>query len=398
VIEPGRAADELLRTWQERLTVVTRNANELSEAEFTKRIRNRLREGRYVGLTLERAQAALEALGSLMDDYLLLARVIEEAIDADQCGFLWSREARDDKVRALLEGPSIERPTLHVPLQQRGLLGAAQQHDRLTPQAVLAAMEDAFAQARDTLIEIDAVEQHGVSDLAELRSDHAAMAQRARLLQAADDRPSFVVLQQRPDDPLATREAIASLRRSLQAWSNRLSELEQARAAAQSGVASAQQGLAGLMQLVEARAHQVESLRGLLGHDAAASMPSAAGLPLATLATWCEAIDNSLRKHDWRAVKVGLSRFKPALDEAIAAEQQQIAAAEARRAEVDELQGRFRALKAKEQVLRDRGTLPGSCAELRSRLDLALAPRPLDIDALRRALRAYQSLLASGHR
>jgi hypothetical protein len=382
-----------LQTWQERLATITRNANELSEAEFTKRIRNRLREGRFAGLTRERAEAALGELSSLMDDYLLLARVIEDAKEAAKPGFLASRESREAKVRALLEGPSIERPSVRVPLHQRELLGDALQHDRLTPQALLEAMQAAFGEARDALAAIDAAQRRTADDLADLRHDYDRMAQRAEQLQAVSDRPSFVELQDLPADPLGAHEGIAALRRALQAWSSRLDELDLARTTAQAGVLQAREGLAELQRLVTSFAAQVDAVRKLLGDEAAVALQAASTSPLATLTSWCDAIDNSLQAHDWRAVNVGLSRFRPALDAAIAGEHRQLAAALARNAEVDEIQGRFVALKAKERALHGRGALPETCGEQRARLDAALTRRPLDLADAHDALAHYQDAL-----
>ncbi|MEX8518439.1 MAG: hypothetical protein AB3X44_07980 [Leptothrix sp. (in: b-proteobacteria)] len=398
--------DTLLRAWQERLVAVTRNTNELSEAEFTKRIRHRLREGRYAGLTRARAEAALDDLSSLMDDYLLLARVIDAAVEASKAGLFSSRDARHAKVLALLEGTSIQRPSVRVPLQQRDLLGAAQPRDALTPQALLTTMQEAFRQACDALSAIDAAEQQSAGDLAELRRDYAAMAQRADVLQAATDRPSFVELQDLQSDPLGTRDGLAALRRGLQAWSLRLTELEQVRATAQAGVALARDGLAELQRLLGVLDAEVAAVRDLFGDEAAAALqataPAAAlqataPAALGMLTSWCDAIDNGLRAHEWHAVNVGLSRFRQALDAETTKLHRHIAAAQARRAEVAELQGRLRALKAKEHALRSRSTRPASCSERRADVEAALALRPLDLAEVRSALTRYQDeLLAAG--
>jgi hypothetical protein len=386
-----------LQAWQERLATVTRNANELSEAEFTRRIRNRLREGRLAGLTRERAEAALGKLSSLMDDYLLLARVVDDALQAARPGLLTSRESREARVRALLEGESIERPSVRVPLHQRELLVDALQRDRLTPQALLAAMQAAFGEARDALAAIDDAQRRTADDLADLRRDYDRMASRAEQLQAVSDRPSFVELQDLHADPLRAHEGIAALRRALQAWSSRLDGLDAARTAAQAGVLQARAGLAELQRLVASFAVQADRVRQLLGDAAATALQAAAAPPLATLTSWCDAIDKSLQAHDWHAVNVGLSRFGPALEAAIAGEHRQLAAALARNAEVDEMQGRFVALKAKERALQGRAATPDACSERRSRVDAALARRPLDLADLHDALAHYQDALQLRH-
>jgi hypothetical protein len=184
----------------------------------------------------------------------------------------------------------------------------------------------------------------------------------------------------------------------LQAWSLRLDEIDRARAAAQSGVTLAREGLAELKRLTEAHRNAVETVRALLGDAAAISLRPTTTASPALLENWCDAIDNSLRGRDWHAVNVGLSRFSPVLAEAITAERQLLAAAAASCAEVDDLQGRFQALKAKERALRARASLPERCAALRARLDAALAQRPLVLPELRSALSSYQALLAAGGR
>jgi hypothetical protein len=384
-----------LAVWKERLAAVTRNANELAEAEFTKRIRNRFRDGVYAGKTAECARQAVEQLSTLMDDYLLLGNVIEEAEKAARAGFLRSSESREAQVAALLDGPSIRRPLRRVALQQRDLLGAAQDAESMTPQQLLTCMQREFREARDVLAEIDFAETRAAQDADALTQDYALLEKRAAELQSTSDRPSFIHLTSAQSDPLGTFSGVESIKRSLQAWAEKLSELEAERSRARAGVEQGRVGLTALYRQVGEHAALAENVRELFGPAVAGSLKPVGMPAFATLKSWCEALENSLHAGDWHAVNVGASRFALALANAQSDEQAGIAEARARVTDFEDLAGRFRALKAKAHMLRERGAALGDAAVLAVQLELLLEARPIDTDQLRVTLKRYQDLLSA---
>jgi len=389
--------EELIATWRQRLAAITANANELSDAESTKRIRIRAREGHYSGVTRQRAEQAIAQLSTLTDDYLLLARVVDSAMQEQQGSMFASRESKTEKVLELLEGPSIVRPAGRVPLKNRSLLGSALEKNEMTPSQLLTCMQLEFGQARDTFEQIDRAEQLGQSELAELRNDYAQMEQRALRLGAAADRPSFIELQNQQSDPLSASAGLESLKRSLSAWAATLDSLEQARTQSESALARAKEVLEELRRLAQACESQLAQVGALLGPEAAAAVKPASLSQIGMLQSWWETLESSLAAGQWSAVNVGASRINAALDETVAGLRGGIAQARGRCVEFDELEGRFSALKAKERALRERGDSALDCRALREQIEAALRARPVALTDARELLRRYQDLLAQGH-
>jgi hypothetical protein len=387
-------AAKLLRSWQQRLRVITRNVNELSEAEITKRVRNRLRSNQYVGLTQQKAEQAAASLSALSDDYLLLARVLEAAEAAHRGGLLpGSRETRDARVAALLEGASIDRPAVRVPLLERGLLDPADARTPLTPAALLAAMESAFGSARDALAEIEQAEEKGGGELDALRADYARMARRAVELQD-EDRPSLVAVEALRADPVRALEGVAALRRGLESWGLQLSKLESLRAEAQAELAQARTVIADLQRVTDVRAQRTAEVEQRLGADAARTLPER--LSLGTLTSWLQAIEHSATHHEWRAASVGLGRLLPVLNAMLAEEHRKMALVQAPLAEITDLEGLFSALRVKaRQVARQNGAA-NKLQEARAAVETALGAQPIRIQELRTLLARYRQLLVAG--
>jgi hypothetical protein len=387
-------AAELLRSWQQRLRVITRNVNELSEAELTKRVRNRLRSNQYVGLTQQKAEQVAASLSALSDDYLLLARVLEAAEAAHRGGLLpGSRETRDARVAALLEGASIDRPAVRVPLLERGLLDPADARTPLTPAALLAAMESAFASACDALAEIAQAEEQGGGELDALRADYARMERRAVELQD-EDRPSLVAVEALRSDPVRALEGIAALRRGLESWGVQLSKLESLRAEAQAGLAQARTVIADLQRVSDDRAQRTAEVEQRLGADVLRALPEP--LSLRTLTSWLQAIEHSANHHEWRAASVGLGRLLPVLNAMLAEEHRKMALVQAPLAEIKDLEGLFSALRAKaRQVARQNGAA-NALQEARAAVETALGAQPIRIQELKTLLARYQRLLVAG--
>jgi hypothetical protein len=385
--------EDLVAVWQARLAAVTANINELSSAESTKRIRIRTREGHYTGVTKRRAEAALASLSSLSDDYLLLARVVDEALEAQRGGLFVSREMRREKVLALLEGASIARPSKAVPLKNRTLLEAAVGHASMTPADLLAQMQSSFEAARDALADIDGAESTTQTELAQLHSEYASLDARASRIKSATERPSFVELQGLQADPLNARAGMASIGRGLAAWATMLDRLESSQAQASAGLARAKTAVAELRGLSTAWQASAQQVQMLLGAAGAQSLTHAPTDQLSMLESWCDTLEGSLKVGQWDAVNVGLSRIEVALDEALTRGKAAVAEAQARCAEVEEMKGQFTALKAKERALSAQLRRDVDSEALRERISLALAARPLDVAATRAWLKQYQNLL-----
>jgi len=390
-------ATALLATWKQRLATISANTNELSEAENTKRIRIRAREGRYRGLTRQRAEEAIAKISALRDDYLLLAGLVDEAAQAHQGGLFSTRESRDEKVVALLCSPSIARSAGLVPLEKRSLLGAANRHDQMTPEQLLQLMQGEFEGARDLLYQIDVAEEKGAHELDGLRRDFAGMTERAGRLKADASRPSFIELQDLQSDPLNAQAGMESLKRGLQAWAASLDELERVRSGAEQAVAHAQTALQELNSRCSVLDTLMQQVRELFGDSTMVTAIPAPATQTEMLHSWYETLESMLVAGQWHAVNVGAGRLNGAMTEAVGNVNRAITGAQARCAAVEDMQGHFHALRAKEKALFGAAADKANAA-LRERIAAALKARPLDVDGARAALLDYQNSLLGDSR
>ena len=386
--------DDLLAVWQQRLAAISANANELADAESTKRIRIKLRAGNYSGLSKAKAEQATAQLSTLVDDYLLLAKVIEEALGIAQRGLFMSWAGREERISALLEGPSIVRTTGQISIKNRDLLGSAAQSSQLTPAALLQLMQNEFEQARDSLNALDLAETQGAEALASLKHDYSLMEQRAQGLNAESDRPSFIEIQGLQADPLNALEGIEALRRSLSVWAGKLNDLERTRLSAEKEVEQAKLTLNELRDLELTYHTQCEKLSYLCGPQIVSTLKMPGTSAIVMLQSWCETLDNSMHAGQWSAVLVGMSRLHLAMVQAQADLNRAIAEVQTRCAEVDELKGRFAAYKAKDQALNMQYGSDQNRQLLRAQIESDLLIRPLDLDNLRVNVSQYQQLLS----
>ncbi|MFZ6861364.1 hypothetical protein ACO0K7_01880 [Undibacterium sp. Ji67W] len=386
--------DDSLAVWQQRLAAISANANELADAESTKRIRIKLRAGNYSGLSKTKAERATAQLSTLVDDYLLLANIVDEALTIARGGLFMSSSTRDEKISALLEGSSIVRTTGQVSIKNRDLLGSAAQSSQLTPAALLLIMQNEFEQARDTLNELDLAEIKGEEALASLKHDYSLMEQRAQGLKAESDRPSFIEIQGLQADPINAIDGIEALRRSLRVWAARLDDLEHTKVSAAKEVEQAKLTLNELKNLERTYCSQCEKLSQLCGAQILSTLKMPGTSPITMLQSWCETLENSLHAGQWSAVLVGMTRLQMAMTQAQADLNRAIAEVQTRCAEVDELKGRFAAYKAKDQALSRQFGIDESRQLLRAQIETDFLMQPLELENLRVKVSQYQQMLS----
>ncbi len=204
-------------TWKQRLDAISANINELSEAEAQT----------YPDQGTRRPLSGHDPAtrGGSARQVAYLARRLSAAGRrgrrsgagaADRLVHLARQPRR--KTIALLCSPSIARSVGPGAAGKAHLVGAATQHDQMTPEQLLHVMQDEFERARDALSRIEFAEEQGAAELDGLRHDFAGMAERAARLKADSDRPSFIELQDLQFDPLNAQAGMDSLKRGLQAW------------------------------------------------------------------------------------------------------------------------------------------------------------------------------------
>lgn|GEM_PF-5974984 len=385
--------DALIAIWQDRLAAITCNANELSDAETTKRIRIKARQGLYCGETKVQADAAVAQLCTLVEDYVLLAQVVDQAIRANQGGLFTSRDARHAKVSALLLGASIARAAGDVPIQHRTLLGAATAQDRLSPEQLLTRMQQAFVDARDTFDQIDQAEHTMAQVLASLQDDYARIQARAEHLRATVDRPPLIDLPLRQSDPLSAVAGIEALKRNLKTWADRLEQIEAVQQEAQADLLQTAALLDEVRQLVSQQETEAVQLRDVLGSAALLGLSSIEPSQYALLDQWQQTLAHHFATGQWRAVQVGAQKLNLALHEARTTAQQGLAELRLHAKDLADVSGSYEALKAKQHLLRVRNPTAAMDTGLVEEIQRKLQARPLDLAAVRDLLKIFQSQL-----
>ena len=169
-----------LAAWQSRLASVGRNLGELNQHPSVLRMRARRCDtpSFFTGETASRVEETLATLDELWKDYLLLTAMIDEADGLHQQSGLF--QSHDSEIHDLLEGASITLPPMHTPLAERGLLTTAERSDKATPDELLAAMDEMFTIARDTVFAFDQAETALAPKIVSLAREARALAARAK--------------------------------------------------------------------------------------------------------------------------------------------------------------------------------------------------------------------------
>jgi hypothetical protein len=383
-------AAQVLSEWQDKLAIITRNANELYEAEFSKRIRNRLREGRYSGLTAVRAEAAVAKLTALMDDYLVLARVVEEATEANRGSLFVARETTDAKVLELLLGYSVALPAVHVPLPSRDLLTEANAAQRARPAELLHAMQLAFAEARDSLNAIDQAERSLQQQTSDIQEAARKLADEAVSLGADGSPPQINAMLENRTDPLQALQQIDNTRREIDAWQRKLQALAKERDSALAAMAKARAGIASLAEAETARINGLAVAQALFGGAASDAAPAALVQGKTDLRQWLATLEKTLTEKRWAAAKMGLARLQTGLDTLIATADAARTAACKDVAEYEDIKARFKVLRIKAERL---ALNEPSVAALAAEVQAQYRARPVDMQALRTRIKAYEARL-----
>ena len=151
--------DSELREWDRKLRVASDNMLELSDSVGYQRL---LGEGHWpkaqlAGATAARAQPAIDGLHTLWTYYSLLRDTIARAKKLRESIIpLLPAGNAIGEIDGILHGPSIALLAVATPLEQRGLLAAAETTRSIAPEPLLAMMHDLFQKGRDVVTAIAA--------------------------------------------------------------------------------------------------------------------------------------------------------------------------------------------------------------------------------------------------
>ncbi len=390
--------DADLREWDHKLRMASDNMLELSGSTSYQRL---MGEGHWPrvqlsGATADHAMPAIAGLNTLWVYYSLIrdtirhARKLRESISS-----LLPSHSLLGEIEQLLRGSSIKLPAVATPLQQRGLLAAAEVAESVQPERLLTAMNQLFEQGRDVVLAIgaawDDLPQQLVgfeSELAELAAQDSSFPEEV----AAARRHLAALLQQFDTDPLTALNGSSALRAEIKALQTRVNQLTTARQRVSEDVRAGQRLLAEVGQAHRQTTLTLAECKLKVQSEPAAALPRPADDELiAALEPWLAKLAAEVAAGRWQPVRVGIERWNAAARQYLDADRESLHVSEMLLDQRRDLRGLLGALKAK-AMANGRAEDP-ALAELEREANTLLAQRPTPLEPLRRVVADYQERL-----
>lgn len=388
-----------VRAWQDKVTRISRNLSELNEAEFIRQIRYRVKANAtnaYTGRTLEAALAAIASLDTLWDDYLLLARVIEEALDLLKKHSMFHDTT--DEIDRLLSGRSIQLPPVHVPLESRELVDTPETDNKTTPGFLLDAMTKAFAQARNTLTQIHKVEDGNSPRVTKLLEETEALrlwATNLGIPPGTEDKESVLVaIQKVTNDPLAATDQLDALQRLLERTQKAFQTLEVERNEVRVVLDQLGQQCNQLADLAGRSRKAIEDSKVALVLEPAAFGEPTSEQAIQSLRAWVATLESNFVANNIKAVKVGATKCGKAIAEQLSREQSTYVKNRVGLDKLSELTGLLTAYRAKAKAMQANGiAFDATTIDLKERAKHLLVQQPIDLAVAEQAIQAFELAL-----
>ncbi len=270
----------------------------------------------FTGATAAPAAHALAALATLI---VLQPRLLEFTERLEQLRGRGPRAGRTEmgQIEQLLTGRSITLPPRPIELDDRSLFTPAEVADQVTPDQLIAMMNDLFVPARSTLMRIDETWQRRLTQIVELREQVATMLGRAKDLGEPTDRLTACdrMLRDLSDelahDPLGTAATLdAGLATEIEAIRSHLDIVEGLRRDLPAQVDAAAQQLVQVIQLFDETDATATAAQAQVA-GAVVEQPDRAALhdERVGLIPWLNRLRELEDEGRWRAARVGLDRW-----------------------------------------------------------------------------------------
>ena len=382
-------AGALLALWDGRLSTVARNLTDLNDSDAMLLTRAGLAGDRpWTGRTRAEAEGVAAAMDGLWQVYLALSAAVGEARDASRrLGFPAHRDA---EVRRFLDGPSVGIPRTEVPVGARGLLDPVSSDDRLTPEEALRRMSDGFDAARSAIASVAAARDGLAGRVADLeaRIDGLAAWQAATPRDAPHAAlPAAGAAWGASSDPLGSAAELDRVEAAVVAAES-ARRREESEAAAFAADASAVRSRLDVMAATEADlATVVDALVAAVDCEWTVARAGEA----ARLSAWLDDVVRAAARGRTRAAAIGLGKLSAEAAACASAVAGALAAARRPLAELEDMRGWFRALRAKSAAA---GNDAARACEARAKEELRRVPVRLAVarrlvDEFERALAAH---------
>ncbi len=382
--------------WVSRMTTISRNISEISEGQSTRAIKSRFKDPArgYTGITKEKVNAALSTMDNLWQSYLILARVVEEALDLSKKNGMF--HDNENRIRELLTGPSVVLPVEYIPVASRSLLDDAEKVQRITPSDLLASMQEQFIAARDTLIRVVEAADRVKPRLEALKEEVATLAKWAFALGADNQAPVDVsqILMQMETDPIGGSIEADSIEADVAKCRARLQSIEDERQAIHASLEGAKALLAELKDLVARSSAAINETRKLIAAPIGLVNPMS-DAAIESMEAWVHTLTETLNAGRYDAGKVGISKLVQTCNERLSTERGTYAKNRAFLDEMADLKGRYKALCVKAQVLQCKEpACDSSIRELADQVKHVLDARPFDVLDARQMVGVFEATLS----
>lgn len=347
------------------------------------------------GVTLQQCQAILPpfeelfSMISLVTGQVSAARAILSALPKK------GREAKLQEVTDLLK--VIKLPPVAVPLEQRGLLTAAELAQTVTSDRLLAAMAEAFTPANQLVFKIKNAWASLNSDIIKLDDDIKGLRQDAADLGALSTQELAQAEQVLAaakasvySDPLsASANILADVRPVLEACRVRINHVKALKSQVIGQFAEAEQALEQLKSAHAASLQAVEERKAkvTIDHEDQLTMPLADQV-VTQLGSWLERLRTTIKEGKYQAAAVGLTNWTAQAVNRKSAAESAFQANDALLRERRDMRGLVEALRARAAA--DKRAEEAELMTLFSTVSQLLYSRPTPMTRARELVKQYQ--------
>ncbi|MFO0660081.1 MAG: hypothetical protein U0165_09665 [Polyangiaceae bacterium] len=401
--------DRMLSMWDERLRQVDENLLAL-ESDSTYQLVSAASVGRGVelnGLTREKMDLAIDAIGDLFEGRRKLAEVVDKA-KASRSSIsmisFWSSDDRVAEIEEQLVRPSIVLDLPSAPLSQRRLLQPGPVAGKITAEQLLAQMAQGFDRARDILLEVGRAWARIDAQLDKMAQqclalDETATTEGLRELVSAELDAAQQMMDDIRDnadrDPLGmTLDIARTLTPVIESVQVRLDNARAIRERVTSRLNEAQ----SLLQRWRDQRADVESAQQTLPLEfvGVGERPISESSSITDHALWLERLSAAVQSGHFQSADVGLERWFQSASAVVALDDSVLNSFRSLMARRDELLGRLSARRAQAEALRRRGAVLDEGARLSAdRAAQLLSRRPTMLADATDALESFEQGVAA---
>ena len=381
--------------WKNRVTTMSRNLMEFSEASNTKIVQNTLKSSGYSGLTETTAVKSIRALDALWEQYLIVARVIDEAQELAQKNNIF--HDNEPKIRELLQGKSVVAHSEYVPIESRGLLAGTKNETHTTPTEMLEIMEKLFVETRDTITVIATADKQLDAKKVVIKQKVDSLTALAKTLEVETILSLSLeqVFHKIQTDPLACTSEINYFETEIKKQQEQLKVIEIERNEAIDLLKKATALWEELNKTVTLSKTSIEETVQNIFKPGNLIAPIS-DEKIKCLQAWLETLQKTIHSGKLSAAKVGLKKWIEECAAYLQHEQSNYKINNALLEEREELKGQYKALYAKAEKLKREGLMQDT-ANLFQQCQQILYTNPCDVFAGRQVIQKIKlALLKKG--